>query len=1137
MTTASDLLVSAIEEQRPIVLILGQDAWADSDRGDALLADALARLGRSNEIQGAWSSLLGGSPVPSEFYEWLAERFERRVHPPSIEVLGQLPWSAVFTSALDPKLEYLLTGRGREAQVVLTADENPRVIRSRARPPLYYLFSRAGSYDPQARPPADRIQLNRRRINHAVPILNRVLETATTLGFVLVEGFTSGNDWLKVEDMLGAIGSAAPKQVLWFGGRPRLATEAAYEFDAAVASERILVQPQHLGTLIAELLASDQIPKFLSPVSEDAGVVSLGDGGRLETTPEQRLRVEAVASIVDDSWTSFLPPLGKDAGYAAFRRFHGDFEGPRLLVEGVRRHFAIERDFEGTLRRRVSSALADHASIDAPIIVEGQSGTGKSVALSRVVAEVRERKTAAVLYTINRMPQSEEISSFCEAAEKNGAKATLIVCDINREVDDYHSLLTGLRSRGRHVVVVGSHYRIADSSDPSWYVSIKAPAELSMDERNRFASLLEKYFDKPDPATLTNPNILAYLYRFLPASRPRIGTGLGTEARVAEQTLRKRSNRTQPRTPLNSLQQQLMQTGLVSDFRSVFSEHQAEVLENGGDAAGQVIDLVMIAGSLNCPVPVNLLLRAVTEGFQQIDLSMVAHLFIDMDLFRWKSADAEGSDLLVAPRLTLEAQLICRRRLGGPDAEGLRLLELIGAVRAGFEREHEVRFLLNLLQQIGADGSRGHRYVGSYVQIARKLTELRERFEVLHASLMLQESVFRRSAVRARVVDERDCLPLLEEARDAVQYALDEIATGRVRAPEWTKQNLLGERAAIYGFLANDRAIHQDSAEDIWSSYQAARTAVRQAVSASNTYVPLDVGLWTPADLLKSANLTMSQRAELTADIYSTLDLVEPDMLVPKQREKFESRRMQLGSTLQDYRLAEDAYAALEEAGSTAGYFLRARQYGPELKHDSTEFSNPVDIEGAKRAMDFLNARFGKIEHDERCLSLLLEYWWIAEMKRRPLHGQRQPLPATDVTTRKILEVVRALNQAAGIENSRPMTRYLEAVLTWLTGDEQTASEIFRGLARETDHQFRGRVTRRHVVSGLSSRARRFGGRVERERGDGHWAIRVSGLNRLVNLLSRDFPHEDIAYGRSIREFGIAFNFIGPIADPIRRPG
>ena len=865
--------------------------------------------------------------------------------------------------------------------------------------------------------------------------------------------------------------------------------------------------------------------------------MTLGEGRRLETTPEQRLKVEAVASIVDDSWTSFLPPFGKDAEYAAFRRFHGDFEGPRLLVEGVRRHFAIERDFEAILHRRVLSALADHASIDAPIIVEGQSGTGKSVALARVVADVRDHKRAAVLYSINRMPQSEEVSSFCEAAEKNGAKATLIVCDINREVDDYHGLLTGLRSRGRRVVVLGSHYRIADSTGPNWYKSIKAPAELSLDERKKFAALLERYFDRPDPATLVNSNILAYLYRFLPASRPRIGMGLGTEARAAEQTLRKRGNRTQPRTPLNSLQQQLVQAGLASDFRSVFSEHQAEVLENGGDAAGQVIDLVMIAGSLNCPVPVNLLLRAVTEEFHLIDLSTVAHLFIDMDLFRWRSADAEGTDLLVAPRLTLEAQLICRRRLGGADTEGLRLLDLIGAVRAGFEREHEVRFLLNLLQQIGADGSRGHRYKTSYVQIARKLTELRERYDVLHASLMLQESVFRRSAVRARVVDERDCLTLLEEARDAVQYALDKIATGQMRSPEWTKQSLLGERAAIYGFLAYHRASHQDSADVIWSSYQAARTAVRQAVSASNTYVPLDVGLWTPADLLRSATLTMPQRAELTADIYSTLDLVEPDVMVPKQREKFESRRMQLGNTLQDHRLAEDAYAALEEAGSTAGYFLRARQYGPELKHDSAEFGNPVEIEGAKRAVDFLNARFGMIEHDERCLSLLLEYWWIAEMKRRPLHGQRQPLPATDATIRRILDVVRALNQAAGIENSRPKTRYLEAVLTWLIGDEQTAAEIFRGLARETDHQFPGRVTRRHIVSKSNGRARRFEGRVERERGDGHWEIRVSGLNRLVNLLSRDFPHEDIAYGRSISEFGIAFNFIGPIADPIRRPG
>ena len=201
-TSPAYLLVSAIEERRPIVLVLGQDAWAESNSGDTVLVKAFDRLGLNGSSRSGWSALLGAKAVPGEFYDWLAERFARRVHPPSIEVLTQLPWSAVFTSSLDPTLKGLLEG-GREPAMILTANEAPPAARSRVRPPLYHLFSRAGEHDPAALPPASRRELNIRRTKHALPLLNRVLETATTLGLVVVDGFASGSDWLKIDDLLG----------------------------------------------------------------------------------------------------------------------------------------------------------------------------------------------------------------------------------------------------------------------------------------------------------------------------------------------------------------------------------------------------------------------------------------------------------------------------------------------------------------------------------------------------------------------------------------------------------------------------------------------------------------------------------------------------------------------------------------------------------------------------------------------------------------------------------------------------------------------------------------------------------------------------------------------------------------------
>ena len=1135
MNAANELLVAALEEQRPVVLVLGQNSWVGSEGRDPILEKAFDKLGRSNaQLERGWPALLDSNPVPSSFYEWLAERFERRVHPPWLSVLRELPWSAVFTSTLDPTLKTLLSGPGREAEVVLTASETPRAVRSRARPPLYYLFGRAGSLgDALTCPPLDRGELNSRRIGHALPLLGRVLDTATTLGLVVVDGFVAGRDWLRIEDILGAVGRAAPRRVLWFGGRPELAPDDAADFEAALASERIIVTAERLGTVVAQLRALDQIVDLGRPESEEAGIVTF-KGGQLETTPEERLRVEAVASIVDDSWTSFLAPLGSDAAYEKFRRFHGGLGGAHLLVEGVRRGFAIERDFESDLLRQVTLAVADHASADAPIIIHGQSGTGKSVALARVVSQFREKKAIPVLYAIGRVPQSQEVSSFCEAAQKAGAEATLIVSDANRDVDSYRELLMSLRSRGQRVVVLGSRYRFAEGGDTQSPLSIEAATKLSVNEQKSIAGLITRYLaEQPGPYTFVDVHILALLYRFIPPSRSQIAAGLGAEAIAAEQVLRTHGQKRKVLLPDTQLAQKLIEAGFDSDYRPLFDEQQCDVLE-AGDTAGRIIDLVMVAGKLNCPVPVNLLLRAVTTALPGLNLALIGELFGELDLFRWKWADGEQNELLVLPRLTLEAELICRRRLGDPDREAERLMELIRAVgSSGIDSKHERRFLFGLLQQVGPDGPFGPRYKNAYVAVARTLTELRERYGLVHPRLVLQESAFRRIAVRETVVDDDERLPLLEEARDAVQSALDSIASGTISAPRRTRNNLRVERAAIYGFLANDRANHDAPAAEIWSSYEAARVAIRHAVSVTDSYFPLDVGLWTPVDLLTIADLTKTQRAELAADIYATLDQVDPTRLPPKQREHFDRRRLSVGQALQDQELTEEAYTSLALSGSTAGYFLRARELGPDLTQDLIAASSPGNIACAKRAADFLNEHFDKIEQDERCLSLLLENRWIAETGQRPFRGQRQPLPADSVPRRDILAILRTLNQAAG-ENVRHVTRYLEAVLTWLTDAPKTAQMIFREISRETDYEDPSRVFRRHLITNADLVPRTFEGRIERQRSEGRWVIRVEGIDRSIDLLSRDFPHDEVAYGRFVKGFAIAFNFIGPIADPIK---
>ena len=1131
MKTEQDLLVRAIQERCPIVLILGQGAWIEPDGKDPVLNMALEHIGLEGHSEISWRSLLRTTALNTSFYEWLAERFECRVAPSPLAILREIPWSAVFTSTLDQTLKLMLTGQGREPEVVLSKDQEPRMSRSRARPPIYHLFGHSASLsDPNASPPKDLSELNTRRVGHAVPMLNRVLDTATAFGLIVVDGLIPGKDWLRIDDIIGAIGRAAPEQVLWCGGQPSLGTDDTIDFDTAVQARRILVVPERFGSVLAELRAFGRLPALSSPESEEPGIVSFRDGGRLITKPSERLRIEAVASIVDDAWTAFLAPLMPTSEYIAFRRFHGDLEGPRTLVDGARRGFAIERDFEQVLFQRVNSAIENHASLDGPLILHGQSGTGKSVALARVVAKVREKKAAAVLYAIGRLPQPQDISDFCKGAEEHGAKSTLIVCDANLDVEPYHELLKRLRSIGRRVVVLGSRYRFTDGKNFS--LGIEVPATLSENEQIQLASIFRQYLgEEIDQDTVLSSNILAFLYRILPPSRPRIGSGLGAEARATEKTLRLRGSSRIEAIPDTQIAQQMVRAGYSEEYRRLFNEDQNQALDMG-DAAGKIIDLVMVPGSLSCFVPVNLLLRTVANTFSG-KTEVIYKLFRDLDLFRWKWADSECSELLIAPRLSLEAELICKRRLGGPENESSIIIELIQSVRSTIDKEHELNFLFSLLRNISSDGPRRSRYSEAYVKIAKALTELREQYGVVNASLMLQESAFRRAAIRESATQDDDG-SLLEEAREAVQQALDMSASSWSKfMSKRTRQNLQVERASIYGFLAYSSALKAASGNKIWQSYETARIAIRKAVSVTDSYFPLDIGLWVPADILSKSNcLTEMQRSELKADIYDILYQVDPQSFSISQREKFQIRRMKVGKMLQDDTMTEDAFQKLDASDSTAGYYLRAREIAPSLMHNGETF-NPEERERAGAAADFLRSNFDRIDNDDRCLSLLLECMWIFEIGRRPFVGNRQPLPHDNSTRHKFLRIVRDLNEASG-SAPRNVTRYLEAVLTWITGEIRLAEELFKVLDRDTAYEDHGRVFRRHVLSVNDQKPHRFSGRIEKEISEGHWWIRVEELGQSIKLLSRDFVRQEPGYGREIGDFAIAFNFIGPIADPIK---
>ena len=1156
LTDPMEVFAGVLEDKRPLVLLAGQSLDTASD---AILGMLLARLGCAERGTG-WRAAIDKGMGASDM-EWLSERFDRSVPSDPASRIFDVAWSAVFTSSIDPQFARRFETRGRQPEPVLSKDAYPRVPRSRSRPPIHYLLGKADETVEETRAPGNQGSLTRRLSLHATALVNRIAETATVGGLVVIAGYDPIGDWLPIDSLLAPLSDQAGPKVLWFGREDKPDSDLA---DEMLRSGSLVVTPETLTSAIARLELRGVLDVAGSAAPDEPGMVSIAEEAVLDVTPALRLRVEASASIVDDTWTEEPESLDGFELYGAFRRFHGALGNFRSLVEGVARGFAVEREFERTLWNTVEKKLdrLRQPDSDDVVVLHGQSGAGKSIALARLTRKIRCELHLPVL-AANRMPYPQDIEAFCQESERLGA-TTILVCDSNQPPQRYDDLAAALRSRGRRLLIIGTCYGIPDQSHSNRLV--EAPALVSEAERATFTELLNR-FDLPLYVATTDTNsIFAMLYRRLPFSRHRLAAGVSSEARAAEGMVRERAKHApRPAADLSPIAQQLIELGIASETAPLF-EDDGKLAALGWDEAERLIDYVMVAGRLDSAVPVNLLFRVLGHA-SRLHWDQFSHLLGDLDLFRWRQ-DEEGSDFLISPRIQLEADLICRRRLT-PEQEIKRLIELICNVRTGVDQGIERSFLLDLLFKLDRNGPRQKAYSSGYLRFADALRELREHNGIFDPDIVLRECVFRRRAVFQSQSD-RDVdgtnderLTILDEARNTIETTLHAIDDMDLQVSRKTKQSLVAERAAIYGYLAVQRA-QSDAGEDFWSDYLAARVASAKAMGLDRNAYPIDIALWTAKDVLeqKGGELSDAQRAEVLADLYATIDYADcvfgvkevlkvnapknkaPDGLqedsdlnegsVAPDQKKYLERRSHVADALDDAKMSNETLAALESVAPEAAIFLIARRQAEAVYRNAPPFDEETRSIAAK-ASDYLSGRNDAgIPLDDRCLRLWLRLRWAQATGERLMFDHRGHTPADAGQITELLKVVSDLNGRAGAD-ARNRERFLEAVLCWLLKDTSHAIEMWRSLSQDTDYEDPSRVKRWLVQTDASGSPRRFRGRVETKSED-NWRVRVEGIGRPILLRVQDFPNEDLAHGRALREFGIAFSYTGPLAHPISRP-
>ena len=1127
-------------EKGPSFILLGQRYLALETGVDLLLAEVIRKYGAAGKPNPSYFDIFEGSAADSDdvALDWIEGKC-RRLEPPAwFNVLSQFPWSGLYTSAIDSIWQQSFRNEWRELQPVFEEKCKPGDPRNRLTLHCTYLFGCVNRSDSAERPPLNRFEWIKRK-QVATALARRLPEDLTPIGVLAIEGYQGDDDWLSLTEITPILDDLNPGQAHIFS-----ATEALRAHPLRRRTDernKLVLHARSLASVLADGQASGSI-SFGPPDEKEGRARTITLGDKTIAVPSNVWnQISRSATVLDDAALLPPPPVSAERGYLEFRNFIATADG-KPNWSGHARGFAFHRYFEKQLVAVAQKKLSENRLQDDPIILHGQTGTGKTIALQALAYAERRRGQHTVLYIERKMerPGRSQIDKFCQWAEDVGFLNTLLVWDGMLPPSEYVDLLRYLAGRGRKVVLVGSSYRMPESYEKRDGFVV-APATLEEAEAGHFVEYLRSV-DPDLPAAVngllakSDATFLIWLYRLLPPSRRLLTLGVSREVAFAESSLLQRlAQKPVERRSETTLGQELLKLGLLKQT-PLFEDTTIEV---GGEQFTQVQDftgLVMTPGQFGLQVPLELLLRALGKSGYEKFSSIVA----DTDVFRWFE-DTAGN-IRIGPRNTLEAMLLVQQRMGGVPTQVAfikRLLLEVKDDRRGIGESRDVGFAVDIVRAL-RQGPRAPQFEPYYRELSETFGALRLQRGVQNSRLILQEAGLKREwaihTSRQGQLDSQDgssktyspeIEAALEDAESILETAID-LAQEEHRSAQF-KSSLYVELGSA---LASKARNLEERPQDALACFRAAKAALSEAVSFDGgNYYPVDVIGWSTIWILSADILNQTDRAEAIADALNAFDLVEPADLDFEQFEHFESKRMKLGELIQSEEMTEEALNALAKSGSCCGYYLKAYSQAG-LPIDSAILSDS-QLGRLAGAFHYLNENGPAIKNDARCLELLLNLWWMIHAKKKLFAEERQSLPFSEQNWRDLLSLILALENTG--QSRRPVVlAFLKAIGLFHIGEVSAAREVIKEVEANSD-QIRGRrrVIRSYIASQPNGHPRKFHGTVASISSDGRRGyVHAEELRSQITFFPGDFGRPDVTRGDSLGEFHVAFNFLNILADP-----
>lgn len=274
--------------------------------------------------------------------------------------------------------------------------------------------------------------------------------------------------------------------------------ECVFLFEAEDKMNSVVKKVEENGIFDCAVLFEESLESLWEPYisyeqyddddsSYDSTDLQIYIDGKYEYVPvKETIGVKSFAKLLD--YSAMTPAaVQKHRASERFEAFlRNDSVEPKWF--GYREGYDLKRDYQNRLYDIVTDYL-ENPEKEKPIILHGQSGSGKSIALGRLAYDVFHDRKFPVIYITNPdfvyIDEEEEENStsvrknapagFIALKEliyylrdKYANRSALLIWDrsgLDREREDYFLLHKYLRNFGLNIVLVGTSYTVSNGND------------------------------------------------------------------------------------------------------------------------------------------------------------------------------------------------------------------------------------------------------------------------------------------------------------------------------------------------------------------------------------------------------------------------------------------------------------------------------------------------------------------------------------------------------------------------------------------------------------------------------------------------------------------------------------------------